>query len=537
MTFLSRSPITNSRRSLLILCLSGMAFLVGVMVVKDLNQKLDVMTSSNSEYQSMTDRQSDQLKRLQQKLREEEKGAADSTDRGHRREQELKAKLEKLEKKAKAAEGELSKVRGQYDSMSRKLDAVASEQAETNHRLSRADAESTKWQSEASRLSAKVNAYEEEKARLQAQYLALFKQQQQSDDAIQYLTAEKERLQLQLVDAEKTASKSSSKSPVLQHPQIQPMMSSPDRSGAKSSTPRTSHRQQANIIAEPFHPQRAGHPIAAKRVGGAIRSSSTRAANVVKAAPVAAEPPHVVAGQHHVAAHEVNREDVMEAPNLTGGQRTNGNHVGGHFGQSAAADHFGDYLHQFQLAQQPVVKQYPGGVQHAMDRPQHHHQQQLHFVHGNDLNSQFVGQQEQPVRALPRRKQQHHHLQQQKHSFVRPNSVRFQRREIDGGGANQRDNKFELGNPKLAGGEEEDQFMTGDEDEDAEDEDETADGGVDAQVPVGSHSTTDMFTWNRHTGRSNCILHRKWKYSLCCWRDVILKIERDLLNSILQFLE
>ena len=479
MSFLSRSPITNSRRSVLILCLTGMAFLVGVMMVKDLNQKLSVMTSSNSDYQAMTDRQSDQIKRLQQKLTEEEKGAADSTDRCRRRERELKAQLEKLEKKAATAEGELSKVRKQYDSMSRKLDAVASEQAETNHRLSRADAESTKWQSEASRLSGKMTEYEEEKARLHAQYLALFKQQQQSDDTIQYLTAEKERLELQLEDAEKTASKSSSKSPVLQHPQIQPMMSSPDRSGAKSSTPRTANRQQANIIAEPFHPQRAaGHPVAANRVGGAPRSSSTRASSVVKAAPVAAEPPHVVAGQH-VAAHEVNREDVMEAPNLTGGVSGGGGAV--HSSGNNFGDHFGDYLHHFQRAQQqPVVKQY----QHGLDRPQHH-QQQLHFVHGNDLNSQFVGQQEQPVRALPRRKQQHHQVQQQKHSFVRPNSVRFNRREIDGGGANIRDNQFDFGSPKLTGGENEDQVMTGDEDreDDEEDEDETANGDV-AQVPV-----------------------------------------------------
>ena len=69
----------------------------------------------------------------------------------------------------------------------RKLDSVASEQAETNHRLSRSEAESTKWQSEVRRLSGKVTAYEEEKARLQSQYLALFKQQQQSDDTIQVM--------------------------------------------------------------------------------------------------------------------------------------------------------------------------------------------------------------------------------------------------------------------------------------------------------------------------------------------------------------
>ena len=36
----------------------------------------------------------------------------------------------------------------------------------------------------------------------------------------------------------------------------------------------------------------------------------------------------------------------------------------------------------------------------------------------------------------------------------------------------------------------------------------------------------------RTTGRSNWILHRKWEYSICCMRDVILKIERDVSNSI-----
>ena len=35
-----------------------------------------------------------------------------------------------------------------------------------------------------------------------------------------------------------------------------------------------------------------------------------------------------------------------------------------------------------------------------------------------------------------------------------------------------------------------------------------------------------------YTGRSNWILHRKFKYSICSLRDVILKIERDLSNSI-----
>ena len=34
------------------------------------------------------------------------------------------------------------------------------------------------------------------------------------------------------------------------------------------------------------------------------------------------------------------------------------------------------------------------------------------------------------------------------------------------------------------------------------------------------------------TGRSNWILQRKWKYYICCLRDVTLKLERDLSYSI-----
>ena len=38
--------------------------------------------------------------------------------------------------------------------------------------------------------------------------------------------------------------------------------------------------------------------------------------------------------------------------------------------------------------------------------------------------------------------------------------------------------------------------------------------------------------WPGTTGRSNWIQHRKLKYSICCLRDPILRIVRDLSNSI-----
>merc|ERR1712117_325774 len=105
-------------------------------------------------------------------------------------------------------------------------------------------------------------------------------------------------------------------------------------------------------------------------------------------------------------------------------------------GNSLGSGHFGDYLHHFQ--------------QYAQQQP--------------------------------------HHLQQQKHGFVRPNSVRFNRREIEGGGGNHRHNTFDFGDPKMTGGENEDQDNTGDEDDEvADDEVETADGGGglnDAHIPM-----------------------------------------------------
>jgi hypothetical protein len=308
MSFLSRSPVAmNSRRSVLFLCLAGLAFLFGFLVVKDLNEKLGVMTSSNAGYQKMTDRQLDSIKKLQDRLRDEQRQREENAALCNKREKELVNKKERevetMDKRAGVAEGELGKVKRNYETMSRKLDVVASEQAEANHRLSRAEAESIKGQAEAHRLSQQVTQCDEERGRLQKQYLAMFKQQQQSEDTIQYLSGEKERLSLELHDIESNQGlaregkhlqqqqqqlqqTASSKNPV-QHPQIQPMHVAVDRNRiARSSTPRSAAiRQQVNMIAEPFHPESGGVN------GSGIRSSTKAAITAAKAAPVAAEPP------------------------------------------------------------------------------------------------------------------------------------------------------------------------------------------------------------------------------------------------------
>ncbi len=299
MSLVSRSPLLAGRRPLLILCLCGLAFLVGILVVKDLNEKLSVMTASNAGYQKMTDRQNDNIGRLQQRLKDEQRQRAEEADKSKRKEAEAKAETDKLDVKARQSESELAKARSRLDALSKKMDSAALEQAETNHRLSRAETEATKWQAEARRLTERANKCEEEKAGLAKQYAALFKEHTQAVDAAQFLNEEKERLELQLKDAERNAAAavmSSSKSPMQQ---IQPSRSNLTDHRARSSTPRSAHRQQANIIAEPFHPP------AAAAVRGLPVASSTKSsdAGAARVAPVAAEPPHVV--HQHVQAHQV----------------------------------------------------------------------------------------------------------------------------------------------------------------------------------------------------------------------------------------
>ncbi len=58
----------TSRRALLLYALSGAFLLVLVLVVKDLNDKLNVMTHSNMGYQRMTDKQTERIKKLQARV-------------------------------------------------------------------------------------------------------------------------------------------------------------------------------------------------------------------------------------------------------------------------------------------------------------------------------------------------------------------------------------------------------------------------------------------------------------------------------------
>ena len=55
----------TSRRTVLLSVLFGFFMIATMVVIKDLNDKLAVMTSSNASYQRMTDKQMERIKNLQ----------------------------------------------------------------------------------------------------------------------------------------------------------------------------------------------------------------------------------------------------------------------------------------------------------------------------------------------------------------------------------------------------------------------------------------------------------------------------------------
>lgn len=61
MSLMSRT----SRRNALVGFLAGSFLIVVILVLRDLNTKLDVMTQSNQRYQDMTDKQIEKIKSLQ----------------------------------------------------------------------------------------------------------------------------------------------------------------------------------------------------------------------------------------------------------------------------------------------------------------------------------------------------------------------------------------------------------------------------------------------------------------------------------------
>ena len=326
-----------------------------------------------------------------------------------------------LEVRMESMQSELHSLQSSHDNLQAELESSGQATAQLGAKVDRLQEEVSRCSSEKEALEQQMSHLAAERDSFKNQYLALFKQHQKSADSLQTLENEKSRLQLKLDDIKRTTSKdgggpkaSSSNPHQLREPMLVRALP------ASSSTRKSAVVNNRNLnIEQPFHP---GHP-------AAVVSSSTPAAQSKVLAPVAAEPPlqrNVKPQQQLLRRHEVQKEDVMEAPQVLHHQE------------------FNDFFHNSHGA----------ALQQPLDRPQ---QQQQHFLPHQVLHHQQQHQAQQQHQGL--------FLRQQQHNFERPDAVRFQRREVDSIGRQQPpgDNLDEmidgakLAHPDLTGEEEEEE--------------------------------------------------------------------------------
>lgn len=268
----------------------GLLF-VCLLAVKDMNDKLGVMTASNAGYQKMTDSQADKIKALNNEL-----------------ESLRSSKVSEL----RSAENVKEKLVSQNEEMTRKFNALTKENSKCNTKLDQARDKNNDLEHEADELKELSGRQKQDSEKMtiqlrdqiarlsmerdscQRQYDSLYKLHQEAVDNLATLSNEKQRLQLQLQD---TASSTKS-SKQLQIPggaagsagngNIPLMQKSSSISPVGLEEPHVNHQQPST--------SKGGSP-----------------ANI---APVGAEPPVIGGNPEIVPLHQVGKEDVMEAPKV-----------------------------------------------------------------------------------------------------------------------------------------------------------------------------------------------------------------------------
>ena len=263
----------------------GLAFLLlCLLALKDLSDKLNVMTASNAGYQKMTDSQVDKIKALTSELEvcnlskaAEVKSLQEEARRQEKRFNDLKDKLNALNIESQRCHGQLNDLTDVKTNLESDRDELKRQIA--RHK-SDSDAVSVQLRDQIARISLDRDSCHH-------QYDALFKLHQAASDDVASLNQDKERLALQLTDV---TAKSSSTFKVANKPQIQV----PNRPQQRSSS------VQPVGLEQPHMPQKL---------------STSKGASPHLAAAVAAEPPHGNSPEF-VPVHQVRKEDVMEAPKI-----------------------------------------------------------------------------------------------------------------------------------------------------------------------------------------------------------------------------
>ena len=264
----------------------GLAFLLlCLLALKDLSDKLNVMTASNAGYQKMTDSQVDKIKSLTSELevlRVSKAAEVKSLQEESRRQEK---KFNDLKDKFNALNIESQRCHGQLNDLTDVKTNLESDRDELKRQVARqktdADAVSVQLRDQIARISLDRDSCHH-------QYDALFKLHQAASDDVASLNQDKERLALQLTDV--TAAAKSSSTKVANKPQIQ----IPNRPQQRSSS------VQPVGLEQPHMPQKL---------------STSKGASPHLAAAVAAEPPHGNSPEF-VPLHQVRKEDVMEAPKI-----------------------------------------------------------------------------------------------------------------------------------------------------------------------------------------------------------------------------
>ena len=195
------ASVRTSRRTMfggLILCVFS---IVGFMVVKDMNDKLSVMTSSNSGYQKMTDSQASRITQLNTDLKSSKKTHQKQIDSMQKVESELKTKLAKSDRQVKQLtpyKEQATRLQNELDTFKQKHD-IEMQQAEEEHtRMLKLLADSRRnEESEQDECREKIQKIEDELDQCKTPYSNLFKAHQEATDTIQRLQNENKDLQKQ----------------------------------------------------------------------------------------------------------------------------------------------------------------------------------------------------------------------------------------------------------------------------------------------------------------------------------------------------
>lgn len=273
--------------------------LLCLLAVKDMHEKVVVMTSSNSGYQKMTDSQTDKIRSLTAELEGVRGSKVGELKAASGRERALEAKVSQLSRDLEASRKDGRSCHSHDDENIEAKARLESELVELKRQSGRQRKDSEQLSVQ---LRDQIAGMSMERDNCQHQYAALFKAHQEASDNMQNMAKDHERLQLELTDV--TATKSSNQ---LQLPGSNRVAQQGQNLNLRSSSSQPIGLEQPNLI------QR--QPSSTLR-GGSSRNS----ANGIGHAPVAAQPPLNNNNHQHpvdpVQPHQLRREDVMEAPKV-----------------------------------------------------------------------------------------------------------------------------------------------------------------------------------------------------------------------------